>query len=128
IAAGLGCWAAGEYIWGFYNFFSGSARIPNPSLSDILFELYYPFIVSGVWLLARGRSKIWGLGTLIDAALVTCSAAILCWNFFVTPYLQDGSLAFIQVFISVSLPIFDLLLLSIGVIYLLLPGKKTPAY
>ncbi len=127
-AAGLGCWAAGEYIWALYNFFSGSTGVPYPSLSDILFEFYYPFIVAGVWLLAQGRFKRWSLGTLVDAALVTCSATILVWNFFVTPYLQNSSLTLVQVFVSVSLPIFDLLLLSIGVIFLLLPGKRTPAY
>jgi PAS domain S-box-containing protein len=128
IAIGLSWWAAGEYLWAFNNFISGQSQIPYPSISDILFELYYPFIFAGVLLLARGRSRLWNIGTLVDAALVTCSAGVLTWNFFITPQLQGSSLDLVQILVTVSLPIFDLLLLSIGVFYLLLPGKRTPSY
>ncbi|MBN9390396.1 MAG: PAS domain S-box protein [Chloroflexi bacterium] len=128
IAIGLGWWAAGEYTWAFYNFTSGQNPAPYPSMADVLFEFYYPFVFAGVLLLARGRSRLWNIGTLVDAALVTCSAGVLTWNFFITPQLQGSNLDLVQVFVTVSLPIFDLLLLSVGVFYLLLPGKRTPSY
>lgn len=127
IAAGLTCWAAGEYIWAIYNFFSNKDA-PNPSLADFLFLGYYPLIISGVWLLARGRFKTWNIGALVDAAMVTCSIGILVWNFFITPHIQNSRLSFIQVLVSISYPLLDLLLFSMWVFYLLLPGRRTLAY
>ncbi|MDB5080335.1 MAG: hypothetical protein JWP00_2259 [Chloroflexi bacterium] len=127
IAGGLSFWAVGEYVWAFYNIISNT-EAPYPSVADLLFEGYYPLIIAGLWILARFRLNTWNLAALLDSAIVTCSIGSLIWSFFITPRIQNTSLSLPQVIISVSLPLFDLLLLSVGVFYLLLPGKRCAAY
>jgi PAS domain S-box-containing protein len=127
IAGGLSCWSAGEYIWAIYNFIAHE-EAPYPSIADFVFQGYYPLIIAGVWTLTRSRFKTWNMGVLLDAALVGCSVGSLGWNFFITPQIQNSNLSPLQVLVSISLPLMDLLLFSLWVFYLLLPVRRTPAY
>jgi len=79
LSVGLGCWAAGQAVWSYYEVVLGR-EVPFPSLADVGFLLFPVVTASGVlcWLPgsdgAAGRAR-----DVLDGALIAGSLLALSW-------------------------------------------------
>jgi signal transduction histidine kinase len=127
LAAGFGAFVAGEIAWHVYGF--ALEQDPFPSLADLFYLAGYPLIGAGLLLLARdlGAGRAQERAGALDAAIVTVGAFVVSWVLLVDPYAADGSLPLIDRALSAAYPLMDVLLLTLLVRLLFVPGRRTPA-
>ena len=82
-----------------------------PGIPDIFYLAGYPVMAVGLAVLARGRSA--GRGNVIDALIISTSAALAAWVFLMRPYATDASMSLGAKIVSVAYPMGDLVLLSV---------------
>lgn len=102
----------GDLLWSFYEEVLHVAPFPSPA--DILYLLYYPLSMVGIFLLTSLRfSKTqWG-EKVLDAGTVTVSSVLLFWNFVIGPIIavQPPEAGILELILSLAYPIGDLLLI-----------------
>ena len=127
IGAGIASFAAGEITWDIYWF--ALEQDPFPSAADGFYLLGYPLLAAGVWRLGRvpGAGRAHSRASAIDAAIVTVSAAVAIWVFLVDPSAGDATLPVLHRALSAAYPLMDILLLTLLVRLLFLPGAATAA-
>lgn len=125
-AAGSLSFAVGEVLFWIYEDVLG--RVPFPSAADAFFLLGYPFFAGALLLLLRSRAPGRDWSSLIDASIITTSAAVVVWVFLMQPYFGDESLSLVERLLSCAYPLGDLLLLAVAVRLAVAPGVWTFAY
>lgn len=127
LGAGFGAFVAGEITWHVYGFVL--EQDPFPSLADLFYLLGYPLVAAGLLLLARhrGAGRDQERAGALDAAIVTVAAFVVSWVFLVDPYAADASLSHVDRALSAAYPLMDVLLLTLLVRLLFVPGRRTPA-
>jgi hypothetical protein len=86
---------------------------PFPSVADIFYLAYYPFLFIAIFLLVNWRkqknSPQWGMW--LDLVVVVCAAGIIFWNLWMIPTIRHGDLgAGYGLVVTLSYPIADLIL------------------
>jgi PAS domain S-box-containing protein len=66
--------------------------------------------------------------SLIDALIVATVAGMLSWTFLMAPYANDADLSLLERLVSIAYPLGDVLLATVLVRLLFVPGKRLPAY
>jgi signal transduction histidine kinase len=127
LAAGYAAFVAGEVTWHVYGF--ALDEDPFPSVADAFYLAGYPLIAAALVLLARerGAGRAQERAGLLDAAIVTVAAFVVLWVFLVDPYAADGSLPRDERVLSAAYPLMDVLLLTLLVRLLFVPGRRSPA-
>jgi signal transduction histidine kinase len=127
IGAGIASFAAGEITWDVYWF--ALEQDPSPSAADGFYLLGYPLLAAGVWRLGRvrGAGRAHSRASAIDAAIVTVSAAVAIWVFLVAPSAGDATWPVLDRVVSAAYPLMDILLLTLLIRLLFLPGAATVA-
>lgn len=122
--AGWNCvlWVAGSVVFGIYE-----SRWPDvfPTPADPLLIGGYVPLVLAFWHLNRRRRRTFG--SLLDAAIVTTSAAILSVVFLVLPKIQDEQLSIAARVVGSIYPLLDVLLLFLIAQVLITPGARSPS-
>ena len=114
-------------VWGFIGAFVGLSAVgdlifvslealgSSPSLSpaDALYLLGYPFLLVGLWRIARGRAGGTGVQSMVDGLLIALGFGLLAWEVLVVaPANLDSNIDAIGRFVLVAYPITDLLMLG----------------
>jgi signal transduction histidine kinase len=109
-AGGLLLWSAGDGYWNSYQWFLGK-EAPYPSPADVFYLAAYPLFAAGVLTLMRG----WGraqLRDILDAAIVSVSAAVVIWVLLIGPLARGSTLSALGTGASVGTTVGDVLLLA----------------
>ncbi|MFP5341695.1 MAG: diguanylate cyclase domain-containing protein [Candidatus Limnocylindria bacterium] len=125
MAFGQALFVAGDLAWNVYEIMGED---PFPSFADVLYLGGYPFIAAGLLIFIRHRVADGDRGGLLDAGILATAAAILSWTFFMQPVVADSELDPLSLWISLSYPLADLLLIGVAVGLLTTPGARTASF
>ncbi|MBG0823678.1 GGDEF domain-containing protein [Planomonospora sp. ID91781] len=95
-----------------------------PSAADVFYLLSYAV---GVWTqmtIVRSRTPAWSLPGLLDAGIITVSAALLSWIYVIDPILSDTDAGLPTRLVAAAYPLGDLLLAAFCARHLLDGGPK----
>ena len=122
LALGLVATVSGDVIWTVYEHVL-LAEAPYPSLADALYLGGYPLVALAVliYCLARKPSRT----DLIDVAILGIGYAVVTWAFFLHPYLEDGTIPWLERLVSAGYPAMDIPLVAVVALIWLTPGLRT---
>ncbi|MEA2611152.1 MAG: hypothetical protein QOG32_878, partial [Chloroflexota bacterium] len=124
VALGLALMSGGDITWSVLAL--GGAEVPYPSLADFVYLPAYLALIVGTVGLMRGRMAVGDRTSYIDAAILSAGAGSIFWVAIVEPSLT-GATDPLAVVVSMSYPVLDLVLLTLG-IRLVLSGAAQPRY
>ncbi|MDQ1618044.1 MAG: hypothetical protein QOE19_613 [Actinomycetota bacterium] len=113
VGAGFGCYAVGTLVFSVW--LQPMTQMPYPSVCDLLWLLFYPFVLAGIVLAVRARTmgsvaSMW-LDGLIAGLGLAAVGALVVFNRLTTSV--EGSTAAIVV--NIAYPVFDLSLVACAV-------------
>jgi len=85
-----------------------------PSVVDLFYLAFYPFLVVGLLLLIRDRTPGRDTASLIDATIISTGLALLAWVFLIVPQVHDPELTMLQRVVSIAYPLSDVLVLAVA--------------
>ena len=109
IAGGLLAWAVGDAVWVAYTL---ADEDPFPSAADVFYLGGYPLVAAGLFVGIRWRTPRTDVRVLIDAAIVTVSAATIGWVYVVETWNAESSR--FDALVASAYPIADVLLCAIA--------------
>ncbi|MBA2955422.1 hypothetical protein GON03_13880 [Nocardioides sp. MAH-18] len=123
IAAGLGCFAIADVIYGIHQV---AGVEPFPSAADIFYLAAYPLFVAGLQVASQARTGgEWG--NLLDAAIIAVTAALFAFLLIAEHYVADSSISVGAAIVASAYPVADVLLLAVAVRFLLGISWRPPA-
>ena len=113
IAVGLACYTAGDVIWRVA--YANDPEPPWPSAADVAWELWYPFVLAGVVLLARHRiarrdASLWMDGIAAGLLVAIPSVALVLEP--VVHHAHEGTFGNL---VEASYPLWDIVLLGAAI-------------
>jgi diguanylate cyclase (GGDEF)-like protein len=126
LAGGQLLFVAGDAVWDVYDLVLHLAPAVSPA--DLLYLGGYPVLAAGLAILGRRRSSEAGAAGLIDSAIVTIGAVVVCWAFLIAPYASDHTLDPWARLTAIAYPVGDLLLLAMATRLFLLPVSGSAGY
>ena len=108
---GLGSlgWAAGQFLFAYYEFRSREVPLPGPP--DYVFLPAYPLLFVGVVLLFGAMPAVSRTRLLLDAAIAASGVGILCWHFIIQPSLHASDVSLAGKVLSAVYPLYDVAIL-----------------
>ncbi|HEV7899773.1 MAG TPA: GGDEF domain-containing protein, partial [Planosporangium sp.] len=126
LAAGQLITASADLMFDAYHFLLRTTADVTPA--DPLYLAAYPLYAAGLLLLVRYRTPGWNAPSMIDAAIIAISAALLSWMFLISPSTQADGLSPLARAVMVTYPVMDLLLLAVASRLMLGAGVRPPAF
>lgn len=128
LGAGAGVYALANTIW--YGWPVLLHRdLGFPSIADATFVPAYLLFIAGLALLVRARGgRGQGLGSLIDALIISASAGAFSWVYLIAPLATAPGVSGLARAVSLIYPLFDLALVVLLVRILLTRGPRPPAF
>ncbi len=102
-------YCAGDVTWFWLADLAGGT-LPFPSLADIGYLGWYPFLLLGLIAIPRIRTE-GRLRELLDLAIVAVGSATIVWFVVIEPVVQAGADDAAQMLVAVAYPVGDLLTL-----------------
>ncbi|HEX6871723.1 MAG TPA: GGDEF domain-containing protein, partial [Micromonosporaceae bacterium] len=123
LAAALLVFISGDTLYNVFTDYLGYAD-PFPSVVDVLYQLFFALLATALLLLphsvaSRDRSA------LLDSLTVTAGFGLLMWVFVIDPTIQSENLGLLEKSASISLALWDVLLLATGT-RLISTVRRTP--
>jgi len=111
IALSSFAFALGDVSWGVLEL--GLEEPPFPSIADVFYIIYYPFLLAGVFLLPEKRTTQGGqLKKVLDMGIVMVAAILMFWNFLIGPVVAtNADYPVVEQVILLAYPVGDLVLL-----------------
>lgn len=102
--------AAGDITWGILEVVL--EQEPFPSLADLFYLAYYPFFLTGAFLLTDKETTAGErINKVIDISIVMIAAILIFWNFFMAPIMISNiSQPLLDQAILLAYPVGDLVL------------------
>ncbi len=122
LGMGLIYYAIGQCIWVYFNLII-QIEIPYPSLADIFFLLFIPFIGIGVAYIIRMFLLNVGRRLIIESVLILFVSGILIFVFLAKPDISHN-LPTLTRFFNIAYPLGDTILLSLAFVVLRVSGGK----
>ena len=113
MGAGLLAWAGGDITWTVL--LANDPNPPYPSISDLLYLLFYPASYASLLLLARARTDSFRSSLWLDGAVAGLTVAALIATFAFEPIQQATSGTTAEIAVNLAYPVGDLLLLGLVV-------------
>jgi diguanylate cyclase (GGDEF)-like protein len=88
----------------------------------------YPLLAAGLLLMVRYRTPGWDAPSIIDAGIISLSAALLSWLFLISPTAFAADMSEPARVVSAAYPVMDLLLLAVAARLLLGAGARTTSF
>jgi diguanylate cyclase (GGDEF)-like protein len=126
LAVAVALWVFGDLAWNAND--SLFDQVPVPSIADLGYLASYPFMAVGLLRMARDRVPSADRSTVIEAALVTVSAALPAWVFLAGPAVSDGSAGVLAGAVAVAYPLGDLFLFAVLLRLVMSGGRRPLAY
>jgi two-component system, cell cycle response regulator len=108
---GLLAWAGGDITWTFM--LADDPDPPYPSVSDLLYLLFYPASYTALLLLARSRTDSFRTSLWLDGAIAGLTVAALIATFAFEPIQQATSGTTAEIVVNLAYPVGDILLLGL---------------
>ncbi len=121
LAAGLALTTLGDWTW-LVLAELGFESVPSPA--DGLYLTGLVLIGAAVMLLVRGRIPGGDRAGIIDALIVAIGAALLSWTFLMRPLVTDPFASMAEIVTALAYPVVDILLLTVLVRLVLVPGRR----
>ena len=96
-----------------------------PSVADAFYLATYVLYAAGLLGFVRWRTARRDPASLIDALTFTVGVALLCWIYFIVPYVHSPGLSWLQKAISIAYPLGDVLVLAMLLRLLAPHGRKS---
>ncbi len=125
MAAGQLAFFAGDLLWVIY---AELGLETFPSLADVFYLAGYPLIAAGLIVGIRIRLGGGDRSSLLDAAILTTSVAVLAWTFQMGPLAAELDPKPLGLGISLAYPAMDVLLIGVCIGLLAAPGLRTTAF
>ena len=125
IAAGHLAFFFGDILWFVY---AQLGQEPFPSLADVAYLAGYPFVAAGLMLGIRTRLGGGDRSSLLDAAILTTSVAVLAWTFQIGPLALELDPEPLGFAISLAYPTMDVLLIGVAIGLLAAPGLRSGSF
>jgi diguanylate cyclase (GGDEF)-like protein len=118
LSFGVGCWAAGQAVWTYYEVVQGS-EVPFPSLADVGFLLFPVAAACGLaaWLGGQGTLVARGRDVL-DGAIIAFSLLVLSWVTALGSVAAESSGGRLSVVLSLAYPVGDVILGTLALLAL----------
>jgi two-component system cell cycle response regulator len=126
LAAGQLFTAIGEVVFDVSHQLLGSTA--DISAADVFYLSAYPLLAAALLLMVRYRTPGWDAPSIIDAGIVTISAALLSWMFLISPTAFAADMSVPARLVSAGYPLMDLLLLAVAARLLLGAGSRTTSF
>jgi signal transduction histidine kinase len=85
-----------------------------PSVVDLFYLAFYPFLVAGLLLLIRRSNPGRDLASLADASIIVIGLGLLSWVFLISPYIWRAGLTPGERLVSIAYPLGDVLVLAVA--------------
>jgi diguanylate cyclase len=105
VGAGAGCMAVGEIIW------IVSAEDGISGLADAFYLLGYLLLIAAMVGFSHRHSS--GIGSLLDASILTAAAASIMWMLVIGPTLGDPARAPVEALVAAAYPIADIVMIGL---------------
>jgi diguanylate cyclase (GGDEF)-like protein len=125
-AAGQAVWVIGDVMYDVYDNVLDESPFPSPA--DAVYLAAYPILVTGLFLLIRGRTSGRDRAGLIDACVIATGLGLLSWTFLMRPIAHDTSLEPLARVFALAYPAADVLLLVMLARLVTSPGARTVSY
>jgi len=113
LSAGLLAFSAADTTYYYLSVVSG-ADLPFPSWADVIYlAVYSPLTAAAFFGLARSGAASRDRASRLDAFALTLSLGMLSWLFLINPYVRAEQLTTAEKAISLTYPLFDVLILVI---------------
>jgi diguanylate cyclase (GGDEF)-like protein len=114
LSAGMGCWAAGQVVWSYYEVILGR-EVPFPSLADVGFLLFPLVAAVGlvIWLGTQGDQLAARTRDLFDGAIIACSLLVVSWVTTLGSVVAAGADSWFPLVLSLAYPVGDLILATL---------------
>ncbi|MDR7452227.1 MAG: GGDEF domain-containing protein [Armatimonadota bacterium] len=123
IALGQLAYAVGDGIWGYLE--NRLGRDPFPSIADIFYLLFYPFMMAGMLLFPHApQDRLGKWKFALDAGTVLVGGWMVVWYFVLGPTVRAGE-EIVATAMAAAYPIGDLVLLFGAAALLLRAGRGT---
>ncbi|GAB1689795.1 diguanylate cyclase [Krasilnikovia sp. M28-CT-15] len=121
IALAQTLWFLGDAIEMLYSHLAG--EVPSVGVADACWLAGYPLVAAALVRMARRRAPGRLRGAVLDAGTLTIAAALLAWEFLISPYVGQGySLA--DTVVPALYPVADVVLLAGVLVVVLSPGTR----
>ena len=126
-AVALTVYLCGDLIFYFYLLIRQSPR-PFPSVADALYLLDLPIFIASFLLLIRRQNPGRDVASLIDGAIVAVACGLVSWIYVIEPTVVSSGAPALERLIGMAYPVLDLVLVTMAIRLLLLPGRRPAAH
>src|SRR6266540_3999090 len=99
-----------------------------PSAADALYLGHYPFVIIGVLLLVRSRTRGSDFGSLLDAAIIATGFGVLSLVFLIEPNVDTEGMPLLARLVSAAYPVMDVLVLAAAARLVVGAGPRQTAF
>jgi diguanylate cyclase (GGDEF)-like protein/PAS domain S-box-containing protein len=124
LAASQAIYAVADFIF-YWEYYIDHSR-SYPSLADVFYLGRVPFIIVGLALILRRRSRA-DRAAIIDSLIVAMGVGVLIWVFLIEPY-TVGQLGLSFRLVSIAYPATDLMLVVMAMFLVVGGGHRTPSF
>lgn len=117
----------GAAIYGMLRI-AGDEASQLASPADAFFLASYGASAVGLLLLLRSGSRHRDAGSVVDAAVITVSAALLLWAFLISPIVSSQEMPRLHMLVAAGYPVGDLLVLSLGARLAFNASSRVPSF
>lgn len=106
----MALWCVGTIGWDVV--YGGSANPPYPTFADVLWLLWYPFMVAGMVILVRVRFKNFELLRWMDGIVVILLVLVAGFGLVVQPLANETTHSWVATSVDFAYPVLDVVLIG----------------
>ena len=106
----MALWCAGSIAWDVV--YGGQANPPYPTFADVLWLLWYPFMVAGMVILVRVRFKNFELLRWMDGIVVVLLVLVAGFGLVVQPLANETTHSWVATAVDFAYPVLDVVLIG----------------
>ncbi len=106
----MALWCVGTIGWDVL--YGGQAKPPYPTFADVLWLLWYPFMVAGMVILVRVRFKNFELLRWMDGIVVVLLVLVAGFGLVVQPLANETTHSWVATAVDFAYPILDVVLIG----------------
>ena len=106
----MAVWGVGTIGWDVL--YGGQTNPPYPTFADVLWLLWYPFMVAGMVILARLRFKNFELLRWMDGIVVVLLVLVAGFGLVVQPLANESTHSWIATAVNFAYPVLDVVLIG----------------
>jgi diguanylate cyclase (GGDEF)-like protein/PAS domain S-box-containing protein len=123
LLGGIAAYGLGDLVWTAWYVIAGS--VGDVSAADGAYLLGAGLLIAGALRLAAARLGAHDIDSITDAVAVGATVMVLAWGSVIAPILESDDIGIVTTAVVAAFPIADIVLLSVAIRLLLVPGGRT---